>query len=74
MLAAVSSNCSVLHSVWITIHSEQKRNKKGSCQKFYSLLHSTIHSGASLVAQWSRIHLPMQEMWVQPLGGEDPLG
>ena len=50
-LAAVSSNCSVLQSVWITIHSEQKRNKTGRCQKFYSLLHSTIHSGASLVAQ-----------------------
>ena len=27
----------------------------------------------SLVAQWSRIHLPMQEMQVQPLGWEDPL-
>ena len=31
--------------------------------------------GASQVAQWQRIHLPMQEMqemWVQSLGGEDP--
>ena len=25
------------------------------------------------MAQWSRIHLPVQEMWVQFLGGEDPL-
>ena len=28
---------------------------------------------AAQVAQWSRIHLPVQEMWVQFLGGEDPL-
>ena len=27
----------------------------------------------SLVTQWSRIHLPMQEVWVQSLGREDPL-
>ena len=24
--------------------------------------------------QWERIHLPVQETWVQPLGGADPLG
>ena len=32
--------------------------------------------GASQVAQWKRIHLPMQEtqeMWVRSLGQEDPL-
>ena len=29
--------------------------------------------GASLVAQWPRIRLPMQETRVQPLGREDPL-
>ena len=29
-------------------------------------------SGASLVGQWSRIHLPMQEMQVRSLGEEDP--
>ena len=28
---------------------------------------------ASWVAQQQRIHLPMQEMWIQSLGGEDPL-
>ena len=27
----------------------------------------------SLVAQWKRIHLPMQEMWVCSLSWEDPL-
>ena len=27
---------------------------------------------ASLVAQWERIHLPMQEMWVRFLIREDP--
>ena len=25
------------------------------------------------MAQWSRIHPPMQEMWVRSLGPEDPL-
>ena len=32
--------------------------------------------GASLVAQWQKIRLPMQktqEMWVRSLGREDPL-
>ena len=29
--------------------------------------------GASQVTQWSRIHLPMQETWVQSLDQEDPL-
>ena len=28
---------------------------------------------ASPVAQWKRIHLPMQEMQVRSLGQEDPL-
>ena len=28
---------------------------------------------ASLVSQWQRIHLPMQETWVPSLSGEDPL-
>ena len=32
-----------------------------------------VLDGASLVAQWQRIHLPMQEMWVQFLDQEDPL-
>ena len=27
----------------------------------------------SQVAQWYRIHLPMQEMWVRSLGQDDPL-
>ena len=28
---------------------------------------------ASLVAQWLKTHLPMQETWVQTLAQEDPL-
>ena len=28
--------------------------------------------GASLVAQWLRIHLPVQETWVRALVREDP--
>ena len=29
--------------------------------------------GTSLVVQWLRVCLPMQETWVQSLGQEDPL-
>ena len=39
-------------------------------------LGSIISTGASHVAQWLRIHLPMQEpqeTWVRFLGREDPL-
>ena len=32
-----------------------------------------IPYGASPVAQWERTCLSMQEMWIQPLGLEDPL-
>ena len=31
-----------------------------------------FHLRASLVAQWQRIHLPMQETWVRSLVWEDP--
>ena len=39
-------------------------------------IEGVYHIGASQVAQWYRIHLPMQEtqkMWVQSLGQEDLL-
>ena len=32
-----------------------------------------IMVGNSLVGQWLRLHLPMQETWVQSLAWEDPL-
>ena len=32
-----------------------------------------VINGASQAAQWKRIHLPMQEMWVGPLGCEGSL-
>ena len=32
----------------------------------------TVHSGASLAAQWLRIHLPMQGARVRALVREDP--
>ena len=32
-----------------------------------------VEARAFLVAQWQRIHLPMQEMWVWSLVQEDPL-
>ena len=34
---------------------------------------AVVSHGASQVAQWYRLHVPMQAMWVQSLGGEDPL-
>ena len=44
---------------------------------FHEILNLNIsYLWASLVAQWQRIHLPMQgmqETWVQSLGWEDPL-
>ena len=30
--------------------------------------------GASLVIQWQRIHLPLQEIWVQSVIWDDPIG
>ena len=38
-----------------------------------SLIRSYLKGGISLVAQWERIHLPMQETRVWSLGQEDPL-
>ena len=35
--------------------------------------HTLWYNGASQVAQWRRINLPMQETRVQSLGGEDLL-
>ena len=32
-----------------------------------------VVDGAAPVAQQERVHLPVQEMWPQSLGGEDPL-
>ena len=31
-----------------------------------------VKEGASLVAQWLRIHMPMQGTWVRALVQEDP--
>ena len=39
----------------------------------WNIFWSIVAFWASLVAQWSRSHLPMQETWVQSLGQEDPL-
>ena len=35
--------------------------------------HTVLYTGASQVAQWQRINLPMKETQVQSLGGEDLL-
>ena len=42
--------------------------------RHFSMTMSTYTFGASLVAQWSRIHLPMQETRVGSLGWEDSPG
>ncbi|MES8089229.1 hypothetical protein U6K99_12330, partial [Cutibacterium acnes] len=39
------------------------------CNRGTPVYHSMGFPGCSVV----KIHLPMQEMWVRPLGGEDPL-
>ena len=39
----------------------------------YILFVCSFQRGASLVARWERIHLPMQEVQVQSLGQEAPL-
>ena len=43
------------------------------CQNTKPLECPTSLCGASLAAQWRRIHLWMQEMWVPSLGREEPL-
>ena len=40
---------------------------------FFKININNFLYGASLVTQWQRIHLLMQEVWVQFLGQEDPL-
>ena len=46
-------------------------NKKINSQLHYVL--GRFRYWLALVAQWWRIHLPMQEAWVLPLGWKDPL-
>ena len=43
------------------------------CQVFGGMLKDHFDTGASQMAQQWRTHLPMQEMRVQSLGGEDAL-
>ena len=42
-----------------------------SCRAAIRILHAATRD--SLVVQWQRIRLPMQETWVPSLGWEDPL-
>ena len=39
----------------------------------FTWIHVTVE-GVSLAAQWEGIQLPMQEIWVRPLGYKDPVG
>ena len=51
------------------IQMTNKNMKRGSASVIREMqIKMTI--GTSLVVQWLRIHLPMQEMWVQSLVGE----
>ena len=43
------------------------------CIKSEGLKSTSVNRRVSLVAQWSRIHLPMQETWVWSLGKKGPL-
>ena len=45
---------------------------KSPCKNHQRALHLRWQSGASLVTQWWRIHLPMQETWVWSLVWEHP--
>ena len=53
-------------------HMEEVVRGLSGVFSFYQCTH-LIHSWASLVAQWQRILLPMQENGVCSLGGENPL-
>ena len=53
--------------LWFISRYERDRDSNSGAHKIRKKLL------ASQVAQWYRIHLPMQETWVQSLGGEDPL-
>ena len=48
------------------------RNRKTNTIWYHSYVESKMWHRASLVAQWLRIHLPMQEKRVQALVREDP--
>ena len=53
---------------------QPKINKYANKQtKYYTKWKKPDGSYGFPVAQWWRIHLPMQEMWIQPLGREDLL-
>ena len=52
--------CSIV-SIAVTAFSNTYENK-----------YKTIKVGASLVAQWLGVHLPMQGTWVRALVREDP--
>ena len=43
------------------------------CIHIYNFYLSVIPEGTSLVAQWLRIHLPMQGIRVRALAQEDPM-
>ena len=74
-LSSLPHACSLRH------HSERLCTLKSLSQdedwgpEFpFCSLHLLPSLGASLVAQWPRIHPPVQETWVPSLGQEDPLG
>ena len=53
--------------LWFISRYERDRDSNSGAHKIRKKLL------ASQVAQWYRIHLPMQETWVQSLDQEDPL-
>ena len=51
---------------------KSKNTVLSKCDHFLSNKGSYPHNWAFQVTQWWKIHLPVQEMWVQSLGWEDP--
>ena len=50
-----------------------REEKQEKARKGWGVSQEELADGASLVPQWSRIHLATQGMWLQSLGGEDLL-
>ena len=55
--------------LWSSITHSQHRTQFS----LYSFVYNYIKPWASLLAQWWRIHLLVQETWIQSLGWEGPL-
>ena len=62
--------------VWNILQTVEKKNQIDTVTKEikFEIRVTTLCPEATLVVQWYGILLPMQEMWVQSMDWEDPLG